>query len=129
MVSVLDLVETCNTSDGSTAYTELQEAAERLYKRDINTYDENGRRYGWFHWVQAVECREGQGYVEITLSQLGAPHVALLHRSFRTYVLEQVAQVNPFYAIRIFDLLKQFKTTGVVVIGLEQMRLLLELAH
>jgi len=35
--------------------------------------------------------------------------------------------VSSIYAIRIFELLMQFKTTGVVVIALEEFRLLLEL--
>jgi plasmid replication initiation protein len=126
-VTVSDFAETYGMSDRSTAYTALQEATDRLYERDIKTYDENGKRYGRLRWVQAVEYREGQGYVEVTFTQRVAPYVTLLHRQFTTYMLKQIARVSSIYAIRIFELLMQFKTTGVVVIGIDELRLLLEL--
>ena len=126
-VSVSDFAETYHISERSTAYTALQEATDRLYERDIKTYDEKGRRYGRFRWVQAVEYHQGQGYVELTFTQRVAPYVTLLHRQFTTYMLKQVAQVNSIYAIRIFELLMQFKTTGVVVMALDEFKLLLEL--
>jgi len=126
-VSVEDFAATYHISDRSTAYTALKEATDRLYERDIKTYDENGQRYGRFRWVQAVEYREGQGYVELTFTQRVAPYVTLLNRQFTSYMLRQIARVNSIYAIRIFELLMQFKRTGVVVMGLDEFRLLLEL--
>jgi plasmid replication initiation protein len=124
---VNNFAETYGISDRSTVYNALQEATDRLYERDIKTYDENGKRYGRFRWVQAVEYQVGQGYVELTFTQRVAPYLTLLHRQFTTYLLKQVAQVNSIYAIRIFELLMQFKATGKIVIGLDELRLLLEL--
>lgn len=126
-VTVGDFAETYDISDRSMVYTALQEATDRLYERDIKTYDENGKRYGRFRWVQAVEYQVGQGYVELTFTQRVAPYLTLLYRQFTTYLLKQVAQVNSIYAIRSFELLMQFKATGKVVIGLDELRLLLEL--
>jgi plasmid replication initiation protein len=126
-VTVNNFAETYGISDRSTVYNALQEATDRLYERDIKTYDENGKRYGRFRWVQAVEYQVGQGYVELTFTQRVAPYLTLLHRQFTTYLLKQVAQVNSIYAIRIFELLMQFKATGKIVIGLDELRLLLEL--
>ena len=126
-VTVGDFAETYQISDRSTAYTALQEATDRLYERDIKTYDESGRRYGRFRWVQAVEYHQGQGYVELTFTQRVVPYITLLHRQFTTYLLKQIAQVNTIYAMRIFELLMQFKKTGVVVMSLDEFKLLLEL--
>ena len=126
-ITVSDFAETYHISERSTAYSSLQEATDRLYERDIKTYDERGKRYGRFRWVQAVEYHQGQGYVELTFTQKVAPYVTLLHRQFTTYMLKQVAQVNSIYAIRIFELLMQFKSTGMLVIGIDEFRLLLEL--
>lgn len=126
-VTVSDYADAYHISDRSTAYTALQEATDRLYERDIKTYDANGKRYGRFRWVQAVDYREGQGYVEVTFSQRVAPYISLLHQQFTTYMLKQVARVNSSYAIRIFELLIQFRKTGVLLIGLDELRLFLEL--
>jgi len=126
-VTVSEFADTYHISDRSTAYTALKEATDRLYERDIKTYDENGKRFGRFRWVQAVEYHQGQGYVELTFTQRVAPYITLLHRQFTSYMLKQISQVSSIYAIRIFELLMQFKTTGVVVIALEEFRLLLEL--
>ena len=126
-VTVSDFADTYNISERSTAYTALQEATDRLYERDIKTYDQTGKRYGRFRWVQAVDYHQGQGYVELTFTQRVAPYVTLLHRQFTSYMLKQVAQVNSIYAMRIFELLMQFKNTGMVVLGLDEFKLLLEL--
>jgi plasmid replication initiation protein len=126
-VSVSDFAETYQISDRSTAYTALQDATDRLYERDIKTYDEHGRRYGRFRWVQAVDYHQGQGYVELTFTQRVAPYVTLLHRQFTSYMLKQIARVSSIYAIRMFELFMQFKNTGVLVMGLEEFKRLLEL--
>jgi plasmid replication initiation protein len=126
-VTVSDFAETFHLSDRSTAYTALQEATDRLYERDIKTFDENGRRYGRFRWVQAVEYHQRQGCVELTFTQNVAPYITLLHRHFTSYLLKQIASVNSIYAIRLFELLMQFKATGMVAIGLDELKLLLDL--
>lgn len=126
-ISVSDFAEIFDISDRSTVYTVLQEATNRLYERDIKTYDENGKRYGRFRWVQAVEYYEGQGYVELTFTQRVAPYISLLHQQFTSYQLKQIATVSSIYAIRIFEFLMQFKATGVVVIELDEFKRLLEI--
>ena len=128
-VTVTDFSETYHISDRSTAYTALQDAANRLYERDVKTYDERGRRYGRMRWVQSIAYHQGSGYVELTFTQHVAPYISLLHKQFTSYMLQKIARVTSSYAIRIFELLMQFKTTGVFIMGLDEFRLLLELDH
>jgi len=128
-VTVSDFAENFGISDRSTAYTALQDATDRLYERDVKTYDERGRRYGRFRWVQAVEYHQVKGYVELTFTQRVIPYISLLHRQFTSYVLRQIAGVNSSHAFRIFELLMQFKTTGMVVMAIDEFKLLLDLEH
>lgn len=128
-VTVTDFADTFAISDRSTAYTALQDAANRLYERDVKTYDERGRRYGRLRWVQSIEYHQGAGYVELTFTQHVAPYISLLHQQFTSYMLRKIARVTSSYAIRIFELLMQFKTTGVVVMSLDEFKLMLELDH
>lgn len=126
-ITVEDFAETYKVSDRSTAYSALKEATERLYGRDIRTYDNLGRRHGRFRWVQSIEYHDGQGYVELVFTQHVAPYITLLHKKFTTYILRQISTVNSIYSIRLFELLMQFKRTGIVVIGVEELKLLFEL--
>lgn len=126
-ITVEYFAETYKVSDRSTAYTALKEATERLYERDIRTYDNRGRRHGRFRWVQSIEYYAGQGYVELVFTQHVAPYITLLHKQFTTYILKRISTVNSIYSIRLFELLMQFKNTSVVVIGVEELKLLFEL--
>ncbi len=126
-VTVGEFAETYAISDRSTAYTALQDAANRLFERDVKTYDDRGRRYGRMRWVQSIEYHQGSGYVELTFTQHVAPYISLLHKQFTSYMLRKIARVTSSYAIRIFEFLMQYKNTGLVVMGLDEFKLLLEL--
>ncbi|MCP4903061.1 MAG: replication initiation protein [bacterium] len=126
-ITVEDFAEMYRVSDRSTAYTALKEATERIYERDIKTYDKRGRRYGRFRWVQSIEYHDGQGHVELVFTQHVAPYITLLHKQFTTYILKQISTVNSIYSIRLFELLMQFKGTGTVVISVDELKMLFEL--
>jgi plasmid replication initiation protein len=78
-------------------------------------------------WVQSIEYHQGSGYVELTFTQHVAPYISLLHKQFTSYMLQKIARVTSSYAIRIFEFLMQYKNTGVVVMGIDEFKLLLEL--
>ncbi len=126
-VTVGEFAEPYGISDRSTAYTALQDAANRLFERDVKTYDDRGRRYGRMRWVQSIEYHQGSGYVELTFTQHVAPYISLLHKQFTSYMLRKIARVTSSYAIRIFEFMMQYKNTGVVVMGIDEFKLLLEL--
>lgn len=126
-VTVDEFSATYEISDRSTAYEALRDASDRLYERDVRTFDAKGKARGRFRWVQAVTYHKGQGYVEVTFSQNVAPYVTLLHREFTSYMLKQVSKVNSIYAIRMFELLMQFKSTGMLLLGLDEFKRLLAL--
>jgi plasmid replication initiation protein len=126
-VTVSEFAEMYQISERSTAYTALKEATDRLYERDIKTYDDRGQRHGRFRWVQAVTYHTGEGYVELTFTQRVAPYISMLHKQFTSYMLRQVSRLNSVYAIRLFELCMQFKSTGTLALSLEEFKLLLEL--
>ena len=109
------------------AYAALAEAATHLYERDIKTYD--GRYRERFRWVYSVRYHEREGCVTLGFSPEVTPYLTLLHQRFTSYELEQIVRLNSPYAIRVYELLRQFAATGERTIALEQFKERLELSE
>jgi plasmid replication initiation protein len=109
------------------AYETLDDAASRLYERDIKTYDHVAKTRGRFRWVDSVKYWDGEAKVTLSFSRWIIPYLTLLHQQFTSYELKQISQLNTAYAIRFYELLVQFLKTGERYITLEKFRDLLEL--
>lgn len=109
------------------AYETLEDAASRLYERDIKTFDRDAKTRERFRWVDGVKYWDGEAKVTLSFSSKIIPYLTLLHQQFTSYELKQVSQLNTAYAIRFYELLVQFLKTGERYITLERLRELLEL--
>jgi len=123
-VSVADYAGTFPI-DEKNAYRDLEDAAKALYQRDIRTYDGKARER--FRWVYHVKYHDGDGKVTLGFSPTLAPYLSLLHERFTSYQLEQIADLRLAYAIRLFEFLMQYKSTGRFVVKLEDFKAWLEL--
>ena len=109
------------------AYETLDDAASRLYERDIQTFDLNAKTKDRFRWVDRVKYWIGEAKVTLSFSRWVIPYLTLLHQQFTTYELKQISQLNSAYAIRFYELLAQFIRTGERYITLDKIREILEL--
>lgn len=109
------------------AYETLEDAASRLYERDIKTYDREAKTRGRFRWVDCVKYWDGEAKVTLSFSRHIVPYLTLLHQQFTSYELKQISQLKTAYAIRFYELLVQFIKTGERHINLNKLRELLEL--
>lgn len=109
------------------AYETLDDAASRLYERDIKTYDREAKTRGRFRWVDSVKYWDGEAKVTLSFSRWIIPYLTLLHQQFTSYELKQISQLNTAYAIRFYELLVQFIKTGERYVTLERLREMLEL--
>ena len=109
------------------SYEILDEAASRLYERDIKTFDKTAKTRGRFRWVDGVKYWDGEGKVTLSISRHITPYLSLLHQQFTTYDLRQVTKLTSAYSIRFYELLIQFLKTGERFISLEKVRALFEL--
>ncbi len=106
------------------AYEELREATDNLYERDIQTYD--GRQKERFRWVERVKYHTGQGVVSINFTRSVAPYISMIHRNFTSYPMNNVSSLRSVYSIRLFEMLMQYKTTGVFIVDVERFKERLE---
>jgi len=115
--------------DVSHAYEALNEAASRLFERDIRSYAKNGKLVERLRWVFHVKYKEGQGCVELGFSPKILPHLTMLNREFTSYQLKQLGNLSSFYAIRLYELMSQFHKLGQRECTLDQLRQMLDLGE
>jgi len=108
--------------DLDTAYTQLK-SAKRLMKRVARTVEKTpeGRKEQLYVWVSGVTYHHGEGWVEIGFSPEMTPHLfeIKLSNGFTSYYLKQTSALRSVYAWRLFELMMQFKKSGLLRISIE----------
>lgn len=107
------------------AYEALKEATSALYERDIKTFD--GRYKSRFRWVDRVDYLDGGGETKLYFTIHVQPYLVHLNKSFTTYELKRISDLSSTHSIRLFELLQQFKSTGIYTVSVDTFRELLEL--
>ena len=98
------------------AYRDLKAAAERLFERYISVpYGPDGD--SWvevrkFRWVQEVIYRDNEGLIRLRFSKPVLPYLNQLTRQFTTYHLRDVARMTSNHAIRLYELMMQWRQAG-----------------
>jgi plasmid replication initiation protein len=108
------------------AYEALDDAATRLFNRDIRRYVK-GKVVERMRWVFHVKYREGQGSVELGFSPTVMPHLTMLNKEFTSYQLRQIGSLSSFYAVRFYELMSQFAKLKQRSCTLIQLREMLDL--
>jgi len=111
------------------AYEALEEAASRLYERDIKSFDKDAKMRERFRWVDCVKYWDGDAKVTLSFSNRIIPYLTKLHQQFTSYEIKQISKLRTAYSIRFYELLAQFLKTGERYITLEKLRNLLELQN
>lgn len=108
-----------------TAYRDLKEGINRLYERSINlSIDDKSIK---MRWVQEIQFLDSQSVIGIRFSKPILPFISNLSREFTKYALSDIAGINSAYAIRIYELLVQYRQIGKREISVDSLRTMLEL--
>lgn len=107
------------------AYTNLREAADSLYERDIQTFD--GKNRTRIRWVYKAAYAEGEGRVTLNFTVDVIPYLSMLNSKLTSYDLRRVANLNSMHSFRLFELMMQFRSTGILIIEVEKLRKFLDL--
>ncbi|CAI8931852.1 replication initiation protein [Pseudomonas sp. IT-P4] len=110
------------------AYAALDDAATRLFNRDIRRYVK-GKLVERMRWVFHVKYREGQGCVELGFSPTVLPHLTMLNKEFTSYQLKQIGSLSSFYSVRLYELMSQFLKLKQRECTLTQVREMLDLGE
>lgn len=98
------------------AYRDAAVATERLYERSVEVFEgPNGTappKKRKFRWIQEAIYAEGEGYVDVRLSTSILPYVNNLLEQYTVYHMQDVARLTSRYAIRVYELLVQWRRRG-----------------
>jgi len=119
-------------ADEKSAYAQIKQARKILFDRKFILYDtdeESGHKEVLeAHWLSASSYIDGAGVVRLQFSQAIVPYITRLESYFTSYKLEKIAGMTSVYAIRLYELLVQWDTTGQRKVDLEWLRKILQVA-
>lgn len=107
--------------DNATAYEQLKLAGDKLIDRKARTIVKTprGDKEKKWVWVSGVTYHHGEGWVELGFSPEMTPHLVELSKEFTSYKLKHAVALRSVYSWRLFELLMQFKKTGMVRITVD----------
>ena len=99
-----------------TAYVVLKDASKSLFDRYVTYHDKNPKtgRDRSFHcrWVDKIGYENDSGTVYLRFTKDIVPLITRLEENFTKYELQQIASLTSSYAIRLYELLIQWRSTG-----------------
>lgn len=97
------------------AYIALNEAAKSLFKRQFSyeklTPKGNIEKVT-SRWVSDISYIDKEGAVMTTFTRCVIPLITKLEKHFTSYELQEVAHLRSIYAIRLYELLMAWRSTG-----------------
>lgn len=122
---VTDFQERFNLGKG-TAYQQTKEALEALYQRDITLYekdDKTGKRETVrTRWMSQYSYIDGAGIITVIFTPKVIQHITRLEKAFTSYNMIEIAGFSSYYAVRLYELLMQFKDKGWRTISIDDLR-------
>lgn len=102
--------------NNETAYTVMKEACKGLFDRYVTYHDKNPKTGNdrSFHcrWVDKIGYEKNTGIVYLRFTHDVVPLITRLEEQFTSYELAQVKNLTSSYAIRLYELLIQWRSVG-----------------
>lgn len=107
-------------------YQQLKDAMDALYDRSVTINDkdpETGHdRVTKTRWISTASYIDGAGHVQVIFAPQVIRYIARVEEEFTKYQLEKVSEMTSFHAIRIYELLSQYRATKSRSITLVELR-------
>ncbi|MFI8673084.1 replication initiation protein [Bacillus paranthracis] len=110
--------------NGSTKYTELSKITKELLSKVIEI--RAGEELIQVSWLSSAIYNRKKGTIDMRFDPLLKPFLLELSSKFTSYRLANVVKLKSTYAIRIYELLKQYEDLKERTISLENLRYYLD---
>ena len=105
------------------AYECLKEIADRLFERKVVLQDPaTGKVDDKIRWVSRCKYIEGQGAVQLHFAPEILPYISEIRANFTSYSLEAVSKFTSTFAIRLYEILDQYRSRGKRITSIEDLR-------
>ena len=101
----------------NTAYQALKDACKNLFERRFSYQEVNKKgniENVVSRWVSEVRYVESEATIKLIFSPAVVPLVTELEKHFTSYELEQVSGLSSAYAVRLYEILIAWRSTGKV---------------
>ncbi|HNF63942.1 MAG TPA: replication initiation protein RepM, partial [Rhodocyclaceae bacterium] len=110
----------------NTAYQALKDACKDLFARQFSYQEKNTRgntRHVTSRWVSQVAYNDKEAAIDLIFSPIVVPLITKLEEQFTKYDIEQISDLSSAYAVRLYELLICWRSTGKTpVIELDEFR-------
>ena len=120
VISAEDWVSTFQV-ESKNAYRDLQAISRQLFERYITIENTRGNPL-MTRWISSIEYLAKDGKLVITFAQKILPFLTVLEKEFTKYRLEFVSKMTSIYAVRLYELLVQWNSTGTREIELDWLK-------
>ena len=114
------------TVEKGSVYGQLKEAMNSLYNRSVTIHDidpaTKKARVRETRWISEKAYIDGAGHIQIVFTPEVIKYITRLEGAFTSYELEKVGNMTSAYAIRIYEMLAQYKSTGRHKLNLQELR-------
>ena len=107
-------------------YRDAQKISKHLMGKIIKIKNEHG--WKMFHWVSSMEYINREATIEATLTNEILPYIIDLER-YTEFKLENILQISSSHAIKIYQLLAQYKTIGERTISFVDLKSILGISE
>lgn len=107
-------------------YQQLKEAMDALYDRSVTLYetdeDTGQEEVSKTRWISKASYVDGAGRIKIVFTSDVIKYITRLEAEFTSYQLEKVGNMTSAYAVRIYELLTQYREIGSRTLSLVALR-------
>lgn len=122
--------QTFGMEEGS-VYGQLKAALQSLYQRSVTFYDidpESGmERVTQARWISSASYINGAGTIQLRFAPEMVPYITRLKPGFTQYRLERIGRMSSAHAVRLYELLAQYRECSERKIAIADLKSMLEL--
>ena len=103
-------------------YLELQKITLNLMKKVLKIYEPHTNSIFQVAWQSFARYYSKKGYIELRFDPALKPYLLQLKSHFTQLTLSDIIQLNSIYAMRIYELVKQYEFAGQKEIDVDNLR-------
>lgn len=112
--------------DKSNVYGQMKDAMNALYSRSVTIHDTDPAtgfpRVKETRWISEKAYIDGAGHIQVVFTPKVIEHITRLESEFTSYALEKVGNMTSAHAIRIYEMLAQYREIGTRELNLKWLR-------
>jgi plasmid replication initiation protein len=108
--------------NGSVKYTELRKITKGLMQKVLEIIDPDKNTSTFVNWINYSKYFHNEGVIEFSFSEEMKPFLLHLKSQFTSIEVTDLLQFKSIHAIRIYELLKQYKDIGERTLGIDEIK-------